>query len=142
METLAEIPKTKAKTTLPSGWGHGPSNTFISPDGRCVGYEEYRRSTGFCETCGHTVRNHPRCQGCGLWCGTGHLEYSTTLYRSHRLCGRCIAAWEVLDRVVGEKTRWDEFKDPKPRCLKIKMKAEAGDGNADFTSSQAEKLQG
>jgi len=100
------------------GWKLGSGeNVLISPEGKTVDYKKYQDITGFCATCGHAVKGHPHCEGCGVWCGTGHLEYSTSRYRGINLCGPCIVACKVLDRVLKRKAAWKEFVYPKQRMF-------------------------
>ncbi len=97
------------------GWKLGRGEfVLISPEGEAVDYNRYKDITGFCETCGHAVKGHPLCEGCGACCGEGHLEYSASLYRGHDLCEDCIAAWEILNRALKRKAPWREFVCPMP----------------------------
>ena len=103
---------------LLTGWKPGRTEyTLISPEGKHVEYSKYRQITGLCETCGLAVAGHPRCDGCDIWCGTGHEE-SLSVYRGKKLCGHCITNWKVLDKTLGRKADFVEFRMPKLKMLR------------------------
>ena len=102
---------------LLTGWKPGRTEyTLISPEGKHVEYSKYRQITGLCETCGLAVAGHPRCDGCDIWCDTGHEE-SLSVYRGKKLCGHCITNWKVLDKTLGRKADFVEFRMPKLKML-------------------------
>jgi len=98
-------------TKLAPGWTVETSEFLKSPEGRRVHYMVYRVKTGLCETCGESMKSHPKCDACGALSGSGHL-ISCSRYRGHARCGDCQRAWERLDRIIGRKTTWEEFLRP------------------------------
>lgn len=52
-------------------------------------YNEYRRSTGLCETCGHDMESHPICYLCGVLLGAGHISMTGILHDGTPHCGLC-----------------------------------------------------
>ncbi len=78
---------------------------------RLIDYIKTRRETGVCETCDHEMKDHPRCQACGILCGTGHI-LSLSEYRGHELCGNCIHSWKVLERVRDKRVSFNKFVSP------------------------------
>lgn len=71
--------------------------------------EKYvRKPEQECSVCGQKMREHPRCAGCQILCGAGHLSYAST-FREHELCGRCIRRWEFLEQRYGVKLNWQQF---------------------------------
>ena len=101
---------------LLTGWKPGRTEyTLISPEGKHVEYSRYRQITGLCETCGLAVAGHLKCDGCGVWLGTGHE--SSSVYRGKKLCGHCITNWKVLDKTLGRKADFAEFRMPKLKML-------------------------
>jgi len=86
----------------------------------CLHYVLYRVETGKCEACGAEMASHPKCDACGILCGTGHLYGVPSLYRGHNLCGYCVTSWKRLDRLIGGETTYEEFKSPPLRMWKTK----------------------
>ena len=87
------------------------------PEGSCPEYLLYRNVTGKCETCDAGMDSHPMCDGCGILCGPGHLDWLPSTYRGHKLCGSCMVSWKALERVIGRKATWEESLNPKPQLL-------------------------
>ncbi len=58
-----------------------------------INYIKHRRETGICEDCGHTMKGHDTCVGCGILCGPGH-DRSAEDYQGHNLCWSCIEGWK------------------------------------------------
>lgn len=83
----------------------------IDLDAVTMPYGKYRALTGKCETCKVSMKEHPRCEGCGILCGPGHL-YSTIKYRGHNICIPCRTNWEILERMRGRRVEWNEFLSP------------------------------
>ena len=61
-----------------------------------------------CEIC-EAIAAHPKCDGCNILCGEGHLDELPSLYKDHMLCSHCIDRWHNLDKIYNEKTTWFEF---------------------------------
>jgi hypothetical protein len=72
-----------------------------------IGVLEYRVQTGICETCGEPMKYHPKCDGCGILTGQGHIFYSSE-YRGRNLCPGCIKQWQLLEKEKGRKLTWKE----------------------------------
>ena len=74
--------------------------------------EAQKRIPRKCETCGVAMKTHPVCEACKILCGPSHLESLTDDYREHKMCHHCFADWQLLDRIVGRGTTWEEFLNP------------------------------
>jgi len=96
---------------LAPGWKKISEFVFRSPEGKRVGYAEYRQITGLCDVCGVAIIDHPCCEACGILTGLGHLE-SCSNYREHNICGHCVSHWRGLDKKVGRETTLEELKNP------------------------------
>ncbi len=83
----------------------------LCPKQSCSNWDLYREVTGECDTCNVAMKNHPKCDGCGILTGVGHEDFSSS-YRGHNLCGHCVARWKRLDKDVGKKTTWGGFMRP------------------------------
>ena len=64
---------------------------------------------GICPVCLQPLKGHPKCSGCGILIGPGHIEGCTTAFRGHELCGQCIRIWQVREKYRGPLT-WEQFK--------------------------------
>ncbi len=83
---------------------------------RRVDYVKYSKITHECEICGHGIAGHPKCPACNILCEGAH-EQSLSSYRGKQVCGPCQKAWQVLDKLLGRQSTWDEFaKEKRPQA--------------------------
>lgn len=66
-----------------------------------------------CPRCYIIMRNHPKCNACGILCGIGHKN-ALCEYRGKKLCSYCVGAWRRLERLIGREAKWGEFLRPDP----------------------------
>lgn len=61
-----------------------------------------------CQVCGVPVEEHPRCEGCGIYCGQKHIFWHS-VYGGHLLCSGCIGRWKTMERIANAEVSWDIF---------------------------------
>jgi hypothetical protein len=79
---------------------------------KLVAYDVYRKMTGVCETCGQEMENHRDCDGCGILCGSGHLDDIQERWQGHDVCGFCSGRRHKLEGMLGREITWEEFVAP------------------------------
>jgi len=80
----------------------------------CIDSRNWRKATGRCETCGHTMDNHPQCQACGIMIGPGHNQRWEAEHRGFIVCPKCKFDWLKTEKEIGTiKATLFNFQYPK-----------------------------
>lgn len=85
-------------------------------------YIKHRRETGICETCNQEMKEHDKCEACGILCGPGH-DRSTEEYQGRELCWNCVEDWKKKGKGINLfKFRWPTgMPIGRPKVRKVKV---------------------
>jgi len=63
--------------------------------------------------CGELLKGHPRCEACGILCGSGHI-FQLVHYGGHNLCSGCAKVWKLHP-----ERDWKDFTHPSTSKVEI-----------------------
>ena len=66
-----------------------------------------------CNTCGHQLKTHKRCDACGILIGKNHWEAITEFKHGKELCLPCYSFWCEREEVENREILWVEFREGK-----------------------------